>query len=74
MTCSLSLDMPKSSVKLDVSADRLEVRLAGSVLLQGHFLEQVEQDSWTWTLDGGKLGIMMTKKTPGREENMNQIF
>jgi hypothetical protein len=39
--------------------------VAGMVMLRGELADSVEQDSWTWTLDKGRLGVLLTKTTPG---------
>ena len=38
------------------------MKINGVALVAGHFQSKVENDSWTWTLGGGKLGVMMTKE------------
>ena len=39
----------------------MEVIVGGVVMVRGHLQARVEADTWTWTLGGGKLGLMMTK-------------
>ena len=52
-------------MNIDVKDETLEMRLAGQSLFKGHLLHKIEKDTWTWTLDAGKLGIMMAKEDPG---------
>ena len=35
--------------------------VGGVVMVRGQLQARVEADTWTWTLGGGKLGLMMTK-------------
>lgn len=61
--CYVSPSLTKSAVSVDLREGvSLEVKINGVVLLFGHFQSKVESDSWTWTLGGGKLGVMMTKE------------
>ena len=39
----------------------MEVVVGGVVMVRGQLQARVEADTWTWTLGGGKLGLMMTK-------------
>ena len=41
------------------------ITVAGMVMLKGELARSVEKDSWTWTLDKGRLGIMLAKTNPG---------
>jgi hypothetical protein len=34
-------------------------------MVKGELAESVEQDSWTWTLDKGRLGVLLSKTSPG---------
>ena len=48
-----------------MSVDRgrdVEIVVGGVVMVRGQLQASVEADSWTWTLGGGKLGLMMTKE------------
>ena len=58
-------DTTKNLINIEVNEDILEVKLHGSDLLRGQFEGKIEKDSWTWTLENGKVGILMTKQTPG---------
>ena len=58
-------DTTKNLINIEVKEDVLEVKLHGSDLLRGQFEGKIEKDSWTWTLENGKVGILMTKQTPG---------
>ena len=40
----------------------MEIVVGGVVMVRGQLHASVEADSWTWTLGGGKLGLMMTKE------------
>ena len=40
----------------------MEIVVGGVVMIRGQLQARVEADSWTWTLGGGKLGLMMTKE------------
>ena len=41
------------------------ITVAGMVMLKGELARSVEKDSWTWTLDKGRLGIMLAKTNLG---------
>jgi hypothetical protein len=43
----------------------LVLTVAGIVMVKGELAEGVEQDSWTWTLDKGRLGVLLSKTSPG---------
>jgi hypothetical protein len=43
----------------------LVLTVAGIVMVKGELAESVEQDSWTWTLDKGRLGVLLSKTSPG---------
>jgi len=58
-------EVVKSLVKVKVEGRRLEAEVRGVIMLQGELAGPVEQDSWTWSLDGGKLAVMLTKSGPG---------
>jgi len=58
-------DLKKAQVNVEVAEKGVEVRLAGATLIKGNLVGKVEVDSWTWTLENGKLGIMMSKQAPG---------
>ena len=58
-------EVVKSAVKVSVEGRRLVVEVRGVELLQGSFAGEVEEDSWTWSLQGGKLALLLTKATPG---------
>ena len=50
---------------MQVSVDHkrdVEIVVGGVVMVRGQLHASVEADSWTWTLGGGKLGLMMTKE------------
>ena len=50
---------------MQVSVNRgrdVEVVVGGVVMVRGELQASVESDSWTWSLGGGKLGLMMTKE------------
>jgi len=59
-------DTVKSQINIDVVNDVIEAKLSGKAVFKGQFESKIETDSWTWTLDGGKVGIMMTKEKTGR--------
>jgi len=52
-------------VKVSVEGKRLEVVVGGVVLIQGELWADVESDSWTWTLEGGKIGVILCKRVEG---------
>ena len=56
-------EVSKSSVQVTVGP-RLEVLVCGQCLLSGELRHSVETDDWTWTLEGGKLAVMMSKRSP----------
>jgi hypothetical protein len=58
-------DTLKSQVKMNVTGACLEVQISGLHLLKGDFQSRVDTESWTWTMDHGKIGVMMAKQTPG---------
>lgn len=58
-------EVVKSLVQVTLEGRRLEVRLRGLLVLHGDLVGEVEQDSWTWSLQGGKLSLLVTKATPG---------
>jgi len=58
-------EVVKSAVKVSVEGRRLVVEVRGVELLQGSFAGEVEEDSWTWSLQEGKLALLLTKATPG---------
>ena len=53
----------KTSVEVRVS-QRLEVSVCGQSLLAGELRDQVETEDWTWTLEGGKLAVLINKRNP----------
>jgi len=62
--CYTSNSVTKSSVQVSVDRGRdVEVVVGGVIMVRGQLQASVEADSWTWTLGGGKLGLMMTKET-----------
>jgi len=61
----ISPETTKAQVKIDLSDVNIDVRIAGVELLKGKLWQKVENDSWTWTFDHGKVGIMMSKQNPG---------
>ena len=58
-------EVVKSVVKVEVTGRRLVVEVRGVEVMQGTFAGEVEQDSWTWSLQGGKLAVLLCKVTPG---------
>jgi len=52
----------RSMVNVNLESNKLDVVVAGIQMVQGKFWAEVEDDSWTWTLEGGKLGVLMCKK------------
>ena len=53
--------LPRTAFKVSLAGDRLEVKAAGSALLAGQLWAAVEEDSWTWTWERGRLGVLLTK-------------
>ena len=52
-----------SRARVQVSLERGRLQLeAGGRVLAGELLHEVEADTWTWTLGGGKLAVTMTKQ------------
>ena len=45
----------------NVNSGRVGVTVAGVVMMEGEFGGGVEEDFVTWTLEGGKLAVMMHK-------------
>ena len=61
--CYITDAVTKSNVSINITDGKyLEVKLSGVVHVSGELQARVEDDTWTWTLGGGKLGIMMTKQ------------
>ena len=58
-------EVVKSAVKVFVEGRRLSVEVRGVEMMQGILVGDVEQDSWTWSLQGGKLAVLLCKATPG---------
>jgi len=58
-------DTIKSHVDINVPGEGIHVKISGLDLIKGEFHSKVEKDSWTWTIDHGKIGVMMSKQTPG---------
>ena len=56
----------RSMVKVGLEGRRVEVVVGGVVLIEGHLWSDVEGDSWTWTLEGGKLGVILCKRVEGQ--------
>merc|ERR1712212_838636 len=52
----------RSMVKVVLENKMLDIVIGGVQLLQGKLWAEVENDSWTWTLEGGKLGVLMCKE------------
>ena len=59
----------KTSVEVSL-AHRLEVSVCGQSLLAGELCGPVESDSWTWTLEGGKLAVLFTKRNPSHWDSI----
>eukprot|EP00088_Acartia_fossae_P001645 TRINITY_DN10655_c0_g2_i1.p1 TRINITY_DN10655_c0_g2~~TRINITY_DN10655_c0_g2_i1.p1 ORF type:complete len:571 (+),score=117.23 TRINITY_DN10655_c0_g2_i1:52-1764(+) len=59
-------DTVKSQVNINVTDKKMDVKISGVDFLQGEFNASVEQDSWTWTIDHGKIGVMMSKVNAGK--------
>jgi len=55
----------KSAVKVCVEGRRLAVEVRGVEMMKGKLAGDVEQDSWTWSLQGGKLAVLLCKASPG---------
>jgi hypothetical protein len=43
----------------------LLITVASIPMLKGTVANSVEKDSWTWTIEKGRLGVMMSKTSPG---------
>merc|ERR1719369_2363370 len=55
----------RSQVAVSLVQRDLEVKVRGVSLLRGRLQAPVEQDSWTWSLSGGKLTLLLTKVSEG---------
>ena len=55
----------RSMVKVVHENKMLDIVIGGVQLVQGKLWADIENDSWTWTLEGGKLGVIMCKKQEG---------
>ena len=61
--CYLTEIVTKDAVKISLDdGDKLEIRVGGDTFVSGQLKQKVESDSWTWTFEGGKIGVMMSKE------------
>jgi hypothetical protein len=58
-------EVVRSLVKVTVEGRLLVVEVRGAELVRGQLAAAVEQDSWTWSLEGGKLSVLLCKAAPG---------
>jgi len=60
----------KKNVKVRVSGGTVSVDVGGLEMISGRLWGGVEEDSVTWSLEGGKLGLLLMKESVGLWEGI----
>ena len=58
-------ELVRSQVKVILEGRSLVAQVRGVEVLRGELCGEAEQDTWSWSLEGGKLSILLCKGSPG---------